>query len=121
MKQVADQTIQEVDNASSKVKLKWGGSEARNRRRLPASDDVATLVQHVSSCIFHSIRSILVVTSVARMGVWESTHFLLFAACLTFKTFLSRGRKSTRAPPNANLPMIVHVLHAQFFIDIPQA
>ena len=48
MKQVADQTIQEIENASSKVKLKWGGSEARNRRRLPASDDVATLVQQVS-------------------------------------------------------------------------
>ena len=47
-KQVAEQTVIEVENANSKVKLKWGGSEARNRRRLPASDDVATLVQHVS-------------------------------------------------------------------------
>jgi hypothetical protein len=52
MKQVADQTIQEVENSSSKVKLKWGGSEARNRRRLPASDDVATLLQHVSCFAF---------------------------------------------------------------------
>ena len=45
--QVAEQTILEVENAGSTVKLKWGGSEARNRRRLPASDDVETLLQHV--------------------------------------------------------------------------
>jgi hypothetical protein len=56
MTQVADQTILEVENASSKTKLKWGGSEARNRRRLPASDDVATLLQQVSfDCYFVTV------------------------------------------------------------------
>ena len=46
--QVAQLTVLEVENSSSKLKLKWGGSEARNRRRLPATDDVATLLQQVS-------------------------------------------------------------------------
>ena len=47
MTQVAEQTVLQVENSSSKLKMTWGGSEARNRRRLPACDDVAALLQQV--------------------------------------------------------------------------
>jgi hypothetical protein len=48
IRQVAQLTALEVENASSNLKLKWGGSEARNRRRLPATDEIATLLLQVS-------------------------------------------------------------------------
>jgi hypothetical protein len=92
MRQVAEQTILQEENASSNLKLKWGGSEARNRRRLPASDDIATLLQQVSNVTLR--KRAMNVTSVTRMGVWVNTHFSPFAACWTFKTFLSSGKKS---------------------------
>jgi hypothetical protein len=50
--QVAQLTVLEIENLSTKLKLKWGGSEARNRRRLPATDDVATLLQQVSVALW---------------------------------------------------------------------
>ncbi len=92
--QVAEQTILEVENAGSTVKLKWGGSEARNRRRLPASDDVETLLEHVRIEDLFSAR-LSQVTRYRRMVVWANTHFSLFAVCWTLGTSSIRGRKST--------------------------
>jgi hypothetical protein len=111
MRQVAEQTIEEVENASSKVKLKWGGSEARNRRRLPASDDVATLLQNVSFglYLFETVYFGRVICGQdGRLGEYA---FFALRSLLDIQNFLiQRQKKYMRVlhkPPNTNLPMTI--------------
>ena len=116
--QVAEQTILEVENAGSTVKLKWGGSEARNRRRLPASDDIATLLRHVRresflwTCLSRDMCS-----QDGRLGEYA---FFALRSLLDIQNFLNqRQKKCVRIKGfEACVPVVSMHMHTCHFLFV---